>query len=69
MPALNVNFTEDELNVLRRRSRECGLSLSKLVHDAAVHETDRANHQAKVADAAAEVIRTRAGLLKRLADA
>jgi hypothetical protein len=68
MPGLNVQFTEGELILLRNRAKATGFSLARLVHDDAVCNTDRAVHQAAVTSAAAEVIRMRKGLLKRLAD-
>jgi hypothetical protein len=68
MPALNVQFTEAELTLLRDRAKATGSSLAKLVHDDAVSNTGRAAHQSEVTSAAAEVIRMREGLLKRLAD-
>ncbi|MFB7900562.1 hypothetical protein ACFC1B_30125 [Streptomyces xiamenensis] len=41
MPALNVDFTEDELADLRAIARERGLSLKALVREAAAADIER----------------------------
>ncbi|WP_328825865.1 hypothetical protein OHT77_00505 [Streptomyces sp. NBC_00252] len=41
MPALNVEFTEDELTRLRGRAALAGRSLKQHVHDVTVQEADR----------------------------
>ncbi|SEF04037.1 hypothetical protein SAMN05216489_09858 [Streptomyces sp. 3213] len=41
MPALNVEFTEDEMARLRERAALTGRSLKQHVHDVTVEEADR----------------------------
>ncbi|MFB7763596.1 ribbon-helix-helix protein, CopG family [Streptomyces xiamenensis] len=41
MPALNVDFTEDELGDLQAIARERGMSLSALVREAAAADIER----------------------------
>jgi hypothetical protein len=64
MPALNINFTEEEMNELRNATAEGGTSMKNFVHDAALAEA----HRAKVARAAAKIGRISLGLAKRLAE-
>lgn len=63
MPALNITFSDEEMEQLRSATAT-GTSLKTFVHDAALVEL----HRAKVAKAAAEVGRISAGLAKRLAE-
>jgi hypothetical protein len=63
MPALNITFSEQEMEQLRTAT-PAGTSMKRFVHDAALAEL----HRAKVAKAAAEVGRISAGLAKRLAE-
>lgn len=57
MPALNVEFSDDELAALRAAAAEDGKSLKSYVHDLAVRERQR---RAFVAGAAQFVARNRA---------
>jgi hypothetical protein len=68
MHALNIRFTDDELDALRRRAGELGVPVTRLVHDAATGETERAGFDAEVTAAGARVIELSRDLLKRLAD-
>lgn len=64
MPALNVSFTEEEMEALRDQAAKEDVSLKTLAHDAILAEI----HRHKVAAAAVRVARISAGLNKRLAD-
>jgi hypothetical protein len=68
MPALNIRFTDAELAALRRRAEAEGCPVTRLAHDVLVQSTTRANHDAVVMEAAAEVTSLSRDLLKRLAD-
>lgn len=68
MPALNIEFTEAELDKLRKRSEDTGVSMRRLVHDAAVQDTARATFDGEVLQAGARVMELSKDLLKRLAD-
>jgi hypothetical protein len=68
MPALNVRFTEAELETLRRRAEAEGVPVTRLAHDVLIQDTARASHDALVMGAAAHVIGLSQDLLKRLAD-
>ena len=68
MPALNIRFSEDELAGLRQRAEAEGVPVTRLVHDAAMGDTARAVHFARVVTLSDEVARQDADILKRLAD-
>lgn len=68
MPALNIRFTDAELAALHRRAETEGRPVTRLAHDILVQSTARANHDAVVMGAAAEVISLSRDLLNRLAD-
>jgi hypothetical protein len=68
MPALNIPFTEAELAVLRKRSEDTGMPMTRLVHDAALQDITRASYDAEVMNAAARVTKLSRELLHRLAD-
>lgn len=68
MRALNIRFTDEELAALHRRADAEGRPVTRLVHDIVVQSTTRANHDAVVMGAAAEVASLSRDLLKRLAD-
>lgn len=68
VPALNINFTEDELARLRTQAHAQRTSMSKLAHNIIVERTDSAEHNAIVLGASARVIDLSRDLLKRLAD-
>jgi hypothetical protein len=68
MPALNIRFTDAELAALRHRAEAEGRPVTRLAHDVLVQSTTRANHDAAVMEAAAEVTSLSRNLLKRLAD-
>jgi hypothetical protein len=68
MPALNIRFTDAELAALHCYAEAEGRPVTRLAHDILVQSTTRANHDAVVIEAAAEVTSLSRDLLKRLAD-
>lgn len=64
MPALNVNFTDEEMTQLRDATAEEETSMRNFAHDAVLG----ALHRRKVTAAAIRVARISAGLNKRLAE-
>ncbi|MGK7235777.1 hypothetical protein [Streptomyces hygroscopicus] len=62
MPALNVEFSEDEMARLRARAAMAGRSLKQHVHDVTVEEADRL---AFVEGAVAEASRVLPGVQAR----
>lgn len=64
MPALNVTFTEQEMDQLRDQASKEDVSMKTLAHDAILAEVRRR----KVRAATMRVARISAGLNKRLAD-
>ncbi|MHC3475659.1 hypothetical protein ACYF6T_44355 [Streptomyces sp. 7R007] len=62
MPALNVEFSEEEMARLRKRAALTGRSLKQHVHDVTVEEADRL---AFVEGAVAEAARILAGVTAR----
>lgn len=65
MPALNVEFTEDEMADLRAAAEREGRSLRAVAHDAVVGTVSSRKHL--VEESAARVARISAGLNERLA--
>lgn len=65
MPALNIPFTDDEIDNLRRTAADTGESLRSFAHDAVVDATDQ--HKKQVRDAAALIAHRSAQLNQRLA--
>jgi hypothetical protein len=63
MAALNVEFTDEEMDLLRGRAAKYHVSMKSLVHDVAV----RAAGDDTVADATGHVISISRDLLDRLA--
>lgn len=68
MPALNIRFTEDELEALRCRAEAEGKPVTRLVHDLIVLDTARALRHAHVMALADEIAEKDSGILKRLAE-
>ncbi len=68
MPALNVRYTDDELDALRRRADAEGVPVTRLVHDVSLADTSRVVHFAQVMAAGEEVAHAHAEILKRLAE-
>ncbi len=68
MPALNISFTDGELETLRIRARAEGRSMTAFAHDVIVDSSARAAHDALVMGAAEHVMSLSRDLLKRLAD-
>lgn len=66
MPALNLQFTEDEMNDLREAAEREGRSLKALAHDLVVQAVSSRKHL--VEGAATRVARISAGLNERLAE-
>lgn len=64
MPALNLPFSDDEMDELRAAAAEQDTSVKALVHDAALTEI----HRRKVTSAAVRVAGISAGLNARLAE-
>lgn len=62
MPALNVEFTEDEMTRLRQRAALTGRSLKQHVHDVTVEEAARISF---VEGAVAEAARILPGVTDR----
>lgn len=65
MPALNLQFSEDEMNDLRAAAEREGRSLKNLAHDAVVVAISSRKHL--VEQASARVAEVSAELNKRLA--
>ncbi len=68
MPALNIRFTEEELDRLRAHAHTENRSMTSLAHDLVVGRTERAQHNEMVLSASARVMHLSSDLLKRLAD-
>lgn len=64
MPALNVTFSEEEMEAIRAAAAKEETSMKNLAHDAVLAEV----HRRKVAAAAVRIARVSSGLNKRLAD-
>jgi hypothetical protein len=62
MPALNVEFSEEEMARLRERAALTGRSLKQHVHDVTVQEADRISF---VEGAVAEAVRILPGVRER----
>jgi hypothetical protein len=62
MPALNIEFSPDEMNRLRERATLTGKSLKQHAHDVIVEEADRL---AFVEGAVAEATRVLPGVMER----
>lgn len=65
MPALDLEFSDDEMVDLRATAEREGRSLKAVAHDAVVLSVSSRRH--RVADAAARVARISTGLNERLA--
>lgn len=65
MPALNLSFTDEEMEDLRAAAEREGTSLKALAHAAVMDRVS--SRKAQVADAAARVASVSAELLDRLA--
>ncbi len=65
MPALNLEFTDDEMADLRAAAEREGRSLKSLAHDAVVRSVSSRKH--RVEEAAARIARISADLNERLA--
>lgn len=65
MPALNLSFSEEEMNELRAAAEREGSSLKALAHDAVMARVSSRKRQ--VDEAAARVAGVSADLLDRLA--
>jgi hypothetical protein len=68
MPALNIDFTDEELAHVRERARSRGLAMRAYAHDVIVNCTDSADKDDRVMAAMAEVISLSEDVLSRLAD-
>jgi hypothetical protein len=68
MPALNIRFTEEELDRLREQARDQGISMTALAHGLCVGRSERAAHNQLVMGASARIMALSEELLKRLAD-
>ncbi|MBA8825855.1 hypothetical protein FHX42_003221 [Saccharopolyspora lacisalsi] len=66
MPALNLEFSEEEMADLRNAAEREGQSLKSLAHDAVMQTVSSRKYL--VEDAASRVARISAGLNKRLAE-
>ncbi|MFJ5833879.1 Arc family DNA-binding protein [Streptomyces sp. NPDC093089] len=65
MAALNVRFTEEELNALRERAEAEGRSMQSFAHDAVMRAIDE--HSRLFEEAAEHVLKASAELNRRLA--
>ncbi|MFF7654382.1 hypothetical protein ACFZCY_31895 [Streptomyces sp. NPDC007983] len=65
MAALNVRFTDDELDALRRRAEEEGRSMQSFAHDAVIAAINE--HSRLFNEAAAHVLKVSEELNRRLA--
>jgi hypothetical protein len=68
MPALNVEFTDEEMARLRERARSEGTSLKALAHDTVVRCNTRAEEETLIWAAFDRIKVISADLLLRLAD-
>jgi uncharacterized protein (DUF1778 family) len=68
MPALNIRFTDAELEALHRRAEAEHKPVTRLVHDAAMADAARASHYERVMAISDEMAAISQDLLKRLAD-
>jgi hypothetical protein len=67
MPALNVKFTDAEIERLRERARNEGVSMKTMAHDTIVNCGDQSDMDARKAAAIARAIRRSRELLELLA--
>ncbi|MEU9297707.1 Arc family DNA-binding protein [Streptomyces sp. NPDC012693] len=65
MAALNVRFTEEELDALRKRAEAEGRSMQSFAHDAVMRAIDE--HSRLFDEAAEHVLKASAELNRRLA--
>ena len=65
MAALNLRFTDDELNALRRRAETEGRSTQSFAHDAVMAAVNE--HSSLFNEAAAHVVKVSEELNRRLA--
>ncbi|WP_329317526.1 Arc family DNA-binding protein [Streptomyces sp. NBC_01262] len=65
MPALNLRFTEEELDALRERAEAEGRSMQSIAHDAVVQAISQRSRLFE--DAAAHVLKVSGELNRRLA--
>lgn len=65
MPALNLEFTDEEMTELRAAAEREGRSLKGLAHDAVLRSVSSRKHL--VEEASARIARVSAGLNERLA--
>jgi hypothetical protein len=68
MPALNIKFTDEELELLREQARTQGCSMTSLAHDLVVSRSERDRHDEIIKASAARVRSLNRDLLERLAD-
>jgi hypothetical protein len=68
MPALNVEFTDEEMARLRERARSEGVSMKALAHDTVVRCATHADQDALIWSAFDRIKAVSADLLARLAD-
>lgn len=67
MPALNIDFTDDEMTLVRARAAEQGVSLRKHVHDTAIEADRRDSESNRIMEAVARLKVLCAGALEELA--
>jgi hypothetical protein len=68
VPALNIRFTDEELDRLRAHARAQNRPVTWVVHDLAVSRSERAQHNDLVMGASARVMALSKDLLERLAN-
>ena len=68
MPALNIQFTDEEITRLRKRAEREGRSMRTMAHDTIVSCADQSDKDARIAEAVTRVISLSQDLLRRLAD-
>jgi len=68
MPALNVEFTDEEMTLLRERAHAGRVSLKTLAHDAIIGCVTRAGEDALIWGAYEHAKAVSSGLLARLAE-
>ena len=68
MPALNIKFTDEELDLLRTQAKTQGRSMTSLAHDLVVGRSERDRHDEIIKASAARVRSLNRDLLERLAD-
>ena len=68
MPALNIDFTDEELAQIRERAKSRGLAMRTYAHDTVVNCTSSTDKDDRIMAEVARVMRISQDLLRRLED-